>query len=223
MMADVVPAKDAAAPADAAGAAEAGPTTDAAPVADAASPKDGAPAVDVAPKPDANSSADVAAVDATNDATSDAGVVDCGAGTTPQADYSLGTGTISATIDGVAMKFSKVEVVRTRFGNETFAGGSLTPADPGSISFGVNAKREGTFVCGSNPDGTFASLMYMTSIDDQWTADYAMHSCTLTFTKVATAVCQRWEGSFSGTLVHFRMKPNLTITDGRFSIVRTRL
>jgi hypothetical protein len=186
--------------------------------ADAATGADAAPAADVAAVADGAGTGDAPHVDATSPPGAD-----CSHLPPPTADYSFGVGTMSAVIDGVPRQFRDVTVIRTRGGNFNFTATPL-PVENSSFSFGVNNTGPGRFICGKNPNGEFGSMNYsIGDFGDQWGTGVIERPCVISFTSVATNLCERWEGSFSGTLAESKgARPDVVITEGRFSVVRVR-
>ena len=142
----------------------------------------------------------------------------------PARGVSYGTGSLSANINGVPIDFVAVEVQVSRGGNYDFAG--KTPDGRGRLSIGSNGQAVTTYTCGDKYDpAAFATIEY--SLADTYVnaVDAPQPSpCQVTFTSIAKVGCERWEGTFAGTLrdPFGKGHPPVTVSNGRFSIVRTR-
>jgi hypothetical protein len=180
--------------------------TDVADVAPAGQVPDVAPVADAAPIADASVDASVTVPAA-----------GCAMHEPPMLEGAFGVGTMSAIVNGVPRQFRDVQVLRLRHGSFQFMANPL-PGMDASFVFGVKNTAVGSFPCSKDPAGEFGTMQFGNT-GNFWSNG----ACTLTFTSVAVNLCERWEGSFSGTLIEEKnLQPDLVITEGHFSLMRIR-
>ncbi len=132
-------------------------------------------------------------------------------GCAPLEDLISGDGDIVATINGAETRLLSVKV------QDTTVVGVVPPTLTAALGFSMKS-RLGTFTCGGQGEGL--GVLILTTGLDTWAGILPGGACTVTYSKVATKAGERWEGTFSGTLVHASQQTRFEISNGRFSIPR---